>query len=63
MSDAYMISDKSAESCVVCMKKLHAGEQHLEVFYGGTKYCVCCASCAQKFRENPRQYQSIDFQE
>lgn len=42
--------------CTVCTKPLREGEEHTKVFYGGTYYLVCCASCAAKFEANPTLY-------
>lgn len=42
--------------CVVCTKKLHAGEERFKVRHGGSEYVVCWASCAQKFQGDPGLY-------
>ena len=42
--------------CKVCTKPIGPNEQHMMVYYEGTYYVVCCASCAAKFESFPKQY-------
>jgi YHS domain-containing protein len=42
--------------CRVCLKTVHADEDHLTVHYRGTHQVVCCPSCASKFQEAPLEY-------
>jgi len=47
---------ESPERCKVCTKRIRPGEDHARVFYSGSYYTVCCASCAAKFEANPHSY-------
>lgn len=42
--------------CIVCLKRIHPGEQHVRVYHDGRYVLTCCASCAAKFEANPGQY-------
>lgn len=47
---------RPATRCRVCLKTIHAGEDHLTVHYRGADYPVCCPSSASKFQAAPLEY-------
>jgi YHS domain-containing protein len=53
---SFFPTDEPTIRCKVCMKRIGSSEERIKVFHDGSVYTVCCASCAEKFRNEPQLY-------